>query len=483
MTSALPIATALVLTVAWPAAAQFGRSDPADPAGRDQTVAAPAAPTSGTGNPFLGSVISDRPVAGELGLSLTEAIERGLQHNLGVLLSEEGERGARGARWLALGDLLPRVSSRVTASQQQVNLEAFGFGGFPGVPTIVGPFGVTDARVYLSQPVIDLEALSSVRAGAARVDAATFAVKDARDLVVLVVASLYFQVATGISRVEAARAEMDTALALQRLAADLKEAGIVAGLDVLRAEVQVERERQRLLSIQNDLERTRLQLARAIGVPLGQAVVTTDALSYQPLAPTSADDALRRALDARADYHAALASVKAAEFQRRAVRAEAWPSLHFSADYGDIGPSFADSHGTFNVMVAARIPIFDGSIRGKQLEAEANVRRQRALLGDLQGRIEFEVRTALLDLSANDEHVRVAQRTRELASRQLEQSRDRLAAGVADNLEVVQSQEVLAAATESYLASLLAFTTSKVTLARVLGVADENYRTFLGNAP
>jgi len=473
----------VALLVSTSAAAQFARPAP-EPERRD-AASAPSTPTPGrAGDPFLGSVSGSDTGTGELPLSLVAAIARGLEHNLGVLLSEEAERGARGARWQALGDLLPRVTSRLTAAEQQVNLEAFGFSGFPGMPTVVGPFGVVDARVYLSQPIVDIEALASLKARTARVEAARFATNDARDFVVLVVSTLYLQVATGVSRVEAARAEVDTAVALQRLATDLKDAGLVAGLDVLRAEVQVERERQRLLTIQNDLERARLQLARAIGVSLGRSIVTTDALVYRPLPPAGADEALQRAFENRADLQAAQSAVKAAEFERRAARAEAWPSLHFTADYGDIGPSFTDSHGTFNVMVAGRIPIFDGSIqRGRQLQAEAVLRRERAQYDDLKGRVEFEVRTALLDLAANDERVRVAERTRDLAGRQLQQSRDRLAAGVTDNLEVVQSQESLAAANESYLASLLAFNASKLTLARAMGLADTNYRAFLGAAP
>ncbi|MGE3840566.1 MAG: TolC family protein [Vicinamibacterales bacterium] len=473
----------LIGLISAPAAAQFARSAP-EPDRRERAPAPSVSTIPRTGDPFLGSVTEPEAGTGELPLSIEDAIARGLERNLGVLLSEEGERGARGARWQALGDLLPRLTSRVTATQQQVNLEAFGFGGFPGMPTVVGPFGVVDARVHLSQPIVDIEALASLKAQSARVEAARFVTSDARDLVVLVVSTLYLQVATGVSRVEAARAEVDTATALQRLATDLKDAGLVAGLDVLRAEVQLERERQRLLTVQNDLARARLQLARAIGVPLGRSILTTDTLPYRPLPPTGADEALQRAFESRGDYQAAQSTLKAVEFERRAARADAWPSLHLSADYGDIGPSFADSHGTFNVTVAGRIPIFDGSIqRGRQLQAEAALRRERAHVDDLKGRIEFEVRTALLDLAASDERVRVAERTRDLAGRQLQQSRDRLAAGVTDNLEVVQSQESLAEANESYLASLLVFNVSKLTLARAMGLADTDYRAFLGATP
>jgi len=67
--------------------------------------------------------------------------------------------------------------------------------------------------------------------------------------------------------------------------------------------------------------------------------------------------------------------------------------------------------------------------------------------------------------------VEVAKQNIELARKQLEQSRDRFAAGVTNNLEVVQSQQVVAAAEESYIANLLAFNGAKISVARARGDA------------
>jgi len=50
------------------------------------------------------------------------------------------------------------------------------------------------------------------------------------------------------------------------------------------------------------------------------------------------------------------------------------------------------------------------------------------------------------------------------------QAQDRFAAGVTNNLEVVQAQEAVAAATDSYLAALYAHNLAKLSLARAVGV-------------
>ena len=98
---------------------------------------------------------------------------------------------------------------------------------------------------------------------------------------------------------------------------------------------------------------------------------------------------------------------------------------------------------------------------------------------DLRGQIEYEVRVALLDLTAAAEQVEVARSSVDLAEQTMTQARDRFTAGVADNLEVVQAQEAVAAANESYISSLYAHNLAKVELARAVGFAEEGVRQYL----
>ena len=62
-------------------------------------------------------------------------------------------------------------------------------------------------------------------------------------------------------------------------------------------------------------------------------------------------------------------------------------------------------------------------------------------MADLGGQIDFQIRTALLDLKTASDQVAVAQDNLLLANQTLIQARDRFVAGVADNIEVVQAQE------------------------------------------
>jgi len=143
-------------------------------------------------NPFLGGVPSGEATPSVLQLTLKEAIDRGLKYNLGLLLSEQGTREARGARTRALSDLLPKVTWQTSETRQQLSLQAFGLTSFPGLPTIVGPFNVFDTRAYLSQPILDFHAIRNTRAESEKQKAAEYSYRDSRDLVVLVCAYLYF---------------------------------------------------------------------------------------------------------------------------------------------------------------------------------------------------------------------------------------------------------------------------------------------------
>jgi len=429
-------------------------------------------------NPYLGSVSTGTATAEPLKLSVVDAVQRALQANLGLLLQQENEKTAGSARMRALADLLPNLSGYLRESRQVINLEAY---GFPAPDPIVGPFNVFDARVGVSQPVIDLAALNDSRAATFRQQAAKYGIHTARDLVVLVAVNLYLEAVAAGSRVEATHAQQRTAEALLTQAQDLKSSGLVAGIDVLRAQVQAQTQRQRAIAAENDFEKFKLQLERAIGLPIGQPITLTDTMPYAPVPPPAVDTAVQRALDGRPDYLEAKSRLDAARAAERAASAALLPSLRFDADFGAIGQTIAAAHNTYMMAATVRIPIFDGGrTSARRIEAQSDVRRREAELADLRGRVEYDVRAALLDLNAADQQVQAAKTNVDLAGQQLVQARDRFSAGVAGNLELTQAQEAVAIASETYISALYAHNFAKASLARSLGIAETAINSYLG---
>jgi outer membrane protein TolC len=433
--------------------------------------------------PLFGGVPSGPATSEVLDLTLTNAIERGLQRNLGLLLGEQRVRAAQGARWEALSELLPHVSFYVSETRQKLSLEAFGFtglAGLPGLPTIVGPFNVFDTRAQVTETVFDFGLFEKVRAEKARVDAARRSYQDLRDLVVLFSANLYMRAVTEESRIDAARAQLETARVLHELALDRKQAGLVPAVDVLRAEVERAAREQETIAAEARFAKAKLSLARAIGLPLGQPFRLADRVAYSPGPALSLEDALKTAYASRSDWKAGAARLRAAEAARRSAAGERLPSLEVWGDYGVLGATAGSARATYTMGAALRVPLFDGGKTiGKVLQADAVLRGERAGLEDLRARIRYEVESAALDLKSTQQRVGVAERARGLAREELNQARDRFQAGVASNIDVVQAQESLAAATENYIASLYEHNVAKAALARALGTAEASYKQLL----
>ena len=475
------VAAALVCCAANAAHAQGGPPGATFEGGQAVPSPTPLLSAAMSQSPLLGGVPSGIAVPGTIDLSLHDAIQRGLQHNLGIFLGQERVRAADGTKWASRSGLLPNVNARITQARQQINLEEYGFPVPPGGSPIIGPFSVSDRRVSVTQAIFDYSAIQNARAGGAVKAAAEYGFQDLREQVVVVIANLYFQTVATSGRIESARAQLRTADALYTRAVSMKQAGTVAGIEVLRAQVVVENQKQRLIYFENELAKSKLVLARAIGMPLAQVYELTDLVPYKPFEAMAVDTAIEQALARRADYKSAQEMLKSAEAGYRSAFSEMAPSVNLTANYGDAGPSWDSALTTFNVSANVRIPLFQGGReRGRVLQARAALQQQRAQLADLKVRVEYDVRAAFLDMRAADERVRVARTAAELANQQLTQAQDRFSAGVASHVEVVQAQEAVATASENLIGSLFAHNVAKASLARALGVAEDTAERMLG---
>jgi outer membrane protein TolC len=432
-------------------------------------------------NPLLGSVPSGKVDPNPVSLTLLDAIDRGLKYNLGIVLSQQGNNTAAAERLRSFSSLLPNVSARIADSSQQINLAAYGFPVAPGQSPIIGPFNVFDARALVSQNVLDFNAINKVRAADANVSAAKFSYQNARDLVVLAVGATYLQALANQSRVEAAQAEFNTATATYKQAVDQKKAGVIPGIDVLRAQVDMQARQQRLVVAQNDLDKQLLQVGRVIGLPPAQSFVLADKIPAPAPLEITLDLAIQRAFDARSDYKQAEALMRAAERTKAAAQAERLPTVGFQGDFGTIGQSPTSNHETYTAAVAARIPIFEGGrIKADIQAADAILNQRKSQYEDMRGRIEYEVRSAFFDYEAATKQLQVATSNLDLARQQLQQAQDRFASGVTNNLEVVQAQEAEATAAENYISSLFGHNFSKLAVARAIGVTEDATKRFLG---
>jgi len=440
--------------------------------------------TASTGSPagssFSGSVPT-KLVPGVIPLSLQEAIDRGLKQNLGLLLSNTDIRAARGERWEQLSALLPHATLSPYVAASKINLNELGLTslGAITIPTSVGPFSYFDSRATVTQSVFDWKSINATRAASQSVKSAEYSYKDARDLVVLAVGFVYLQAIADEARVETSEAQVKTAQALFDQASDQVNSGTSPAIDGLRAKVELQTRQQQLIQARNDLAIQKLTVARVIGLAPGQQFELTDKSPYQPIASVTVDEALKRAYDSRSDYKSAMAEVRAAQLFRRAATAGYLPSLSFDANYGAAGSHPSTATPVYDVRGTLTIPIFQGgSVHGDVLQADARLEQSRDRLDNLRAQIDSDIRTALLNLQSSEEQVNVARSNIDLSEETLVQSRDRFIAGVTDTVEVVQSQEAVAAAHEQYISSLYSYNYAKISLARAIGMAEAGVKEY-----
>lgn len=273
-----------------------------------------------TDQTFRGSVPQGQASPTPIPLSLSDAINRGLKANLGLLTSEQASREVRAQRLRALSGLLPRVTGQISATEQQINLQALGFAvNFPpslgiSVPKIVGPFGYQTAQASAQVPLFDYSAISNFKAAREEVRASILSIKNARDLVVLGVGYAYLQIIADGARITATQAEIDADNAVYTNAVRRHDAGTAIGIDVLRSQVELKQRQQTLIAVKNQFEKDKLALSRVIGLPVGQDFTVADPSPTIPQTAMSLADALAKAYENRPDYQAAKARVLAAQW-------------------------------------------------------------------------------------------------------------------------------------------------------------------------
>jgi len=436
-----------------------------------------AAPTQGS---FGGSLVEGKATDGVLELSLDDAIARGLRQNLGLILQATAQQNAHGQQMEQLQALLPTVTSDASIEVEQIDLAAFGL-KFPGLNPIIGPFQVEDFRAYLTQSLINVPALQNYIAAKHNFAAAKLSADDAREMVVLTVGNAYLLCLADAARITAVTAELATAkLSLDQATAS-HDAGVSPRLDVLRAQVDYQNEQQALISTNNQLAKDKLSLARAIGLPLDQAIRLTDSEPYAALDNLDPAAAFAQALKNRKDLAAANEQVAAAQAEMKAARGDQLPTVQFSGDFGDIGQTVDHSHGSYTATGSVSAPILQiAKTRGEEDIAGAQVAQASDKLSDQVQQVNAEIRDSILDIQSAAKLVEAAKSNVDLANEALSEAQQRFQAGVSDNLPVSQAQASVEQANDQYIAALYQHNAAKLSLARALGVAETNLKDYLG---
>jgi outer membrane protein TolC len=427
---------------------------------------------------YLGSVPGPKMDQGPLTLTIAEAVRLGLQYNLGGVTAGIEVRLSRAQRLAALSQMLPNIYATLDETSSKVDLQTEGLsggalGGSIRLPTTIGPFHYYRALANVSED-LSLTALHNLRQSQASLDAARMTAANSRELVVLAVGGEYLRVIADKITVLSQEAQVKQSEASYKLANDQYVAGTKTIIDSNKSLVELRTEQQRLRGLRGDLQKETMQLARLIGLPAGQMLILSEDLPVQVADAATLDDALQAALDSRPDLKAARLRLKAAAEARRASKAEYLPSLSVNGYYGLEGINPNKGVTAYQVSAGVNVHIFDGGrVRSDIDQADANFSNLQARYDDLRAAVDLNVRQVYVNLQVASEQIKVAQENRRLAAETLTQSVDRFSAGVTNSVEVVQSQETVAAAEQDYINTLFSLNLARIAFAQATGQAEQ----------
>ncbi len=401
----------------------------------------------------------------ELRLTLREAMQAAIDENPTVQIFLEQVNESRAVAFTELGAMLPHLSGQATMGSRKFFLG--NFGGTPRTSDITDFYGT---RAFLTQNFFSLSLIQRWQASRFGIEVATLDLETSKRDTMATVALIYLEAISFEAAVKAREADVKLNKELLRLAQERKSAGMATSLDVTRAKVQLENEKQRLLVARTNMERAKLNLLRAIGIPFGVTVVLTDELKRVEVPSQTLEEAMAVAMEERVELKAQQRRERLAAMSLSSVKSERIPSLAGRGDVGMVGNQIPDALTTHNLELTLSIPIFDGGQReGRISESRSRVLQEAIRTRDLNLQIALEVRDALLTLDSAQQEVLVTEEGLRQSLKELDLARERFAVGVATNIEVTNAQASVAGARDNAIRALFNLNAARVNMARAQG--------------
>jgi len=422
---------------------------------------------------------------GAVRLTLEQAVSLALKQNttaqIAILTAAQSEQDKR----IALSQLLPQANFSLEEQRERTNLEAQ-FGGNPArvfpipggapFPRALGPFNIFSTGVGFSGPLFDLTLYHRLLAARATESASKADSLSTREQVILLVVSQYIGTLRAVADVQASQSRVDLAQALYDQAADLQKEGVGTGIDTLRANVELQNEKQRLIEAQADRERSLYALSRLLNLDPRQELELGDSLSFFDTPQPETEPSIDQALAARQEWKSLESQVKSAEFEKKASWESRLPYLRYSGNWAELGTTPSAVIPTYTYAGSVTVPLFTGGrIRAETVRADLQIQKLRQQQADLRNSIGLDVKTALINLNSARNEVQVSNLGVQLAKEEVDQARDRFKAGVANNIEVIQAQDSLARANDNQILALYRFNQGRADYARAVGQMEKVY--------
>lgn len=226
-----------------------------------------------------------------------------------------------------------------------------------------------------------------------------------------------------------------------RMANALFEEGVVTRNNVLQAEVQLSRSKQRRLEAANQLENAWLALNDAIGAPPESRAVL---IEESRIALTNLETPAQDAVAGRAEIVAQRKLLEASEHEVKEAKSSYYPEI-----YAKLGLDYVENDRVREQVIMAatvglKFNIFDGFAKTSRFRQSVENRSRTDLrLSQLQSDFALEYRTAVNDAKVAKERITVTETSIKQGEENLRINRDRYQEKVGTATDVIDAQTLL----------------------------------------
>ncbi len=427
------------------------------------------------------------PEAGDLrpgqlqALSLEQSLAIGFANSPGLQARREAVAAALAELQSQMGTYWPRISAYAAGGTDQASTSFFsptGTGSLfaPSNPFFIPPGGRgslnnnangVSGGLELRYELLDLARTPKARAALARLRGSRLDYADALRRLQLALSESYYQLQRADQLVRIREAVVRNDLLILQDSLDLKQAGLVPRLDVLRRQAIEADGQEQLIAALAERAVARRRLAALLNLPPQLTPTASDPIRLQPRWPLDLEASLLASFRDNPELEALLATREALLRQKDAVAAELLPKLSLFAsagagasnannwnvriaDGGCCGTTVATSLNTYgtdwSVGLAVSWLLFDaGTTRG---QARALARRGAAVAQQYAAQrndIRLRIEQAFLGHEASLARLVAARRGVAASLEAFRDARLRYQAGLSSELDLSNTQERLIA--------------------------------------
>jgi outer membrane protein len=406
-------------------------------------------------------------------LSMKDAIQLALRQNPQRLIARLIVSEKNQDKNIAQSALLPQVN--VVAGETVNSYNSQSIGGGPK-PVRVGPFQAVDAGGEFSLNLFNMSLTRRYQASREDVHTAIFLETTEREQITSLIVAEYLGILRAAANRDAAASRVELAQRLYDQALQLQKTGVGTDIDTLRAQVELQNEKQRLIDATTARNTAVYALGQTLALPNGQDAEPTDAMEFYQIPDFTLEGQVKLAIQNRPEIKTLQSAEHAASLRAKAAGDQRLPSLQFSSVYDYQARTLDNGLGAYAYSFSLKFPLWtSGRIRAEQHRATLQEEQIDQSRRDLENAVIQQVKTALDQLNAARQSVEVAELGLTLARQEVERARRRFEAGVTTNIEVITSQSDLARADDNHIEALYRFNQARADLARSVGRAEETY--------